>query len=81
MRDTFLRGVCNTLPQSQAYDDPAMRLIKPGDPDHSAIFVRMKETVLPYRMHPYRITTDEQGIALIREWIMTTAAADCAAIN
>lgn len=81
MRDTFLRGVCNTLPQSQAYDDPAMRLIKPGDPDHSAILVRMKETVLPYRMHPYRITTDEQGIALIREWIMTTAAADCAAIN
>jgi glucose/arabinose dehydrogenase/mono/diheme cytochrome c family protein len=80
-RDQFLRGLCNQFPQSAAYDDPDMRLIKPGDPQHSAVWRRMSETSLPYQMHPYRITVDAQGVALMTEWITTTAAADCAAVH
>lgn len=81
VRSQFLAGLCNQLPQSAAYDDPAMRLIKPGDAEHSIVLRRMQETQLPYQMHPYRMTADAQGVALLKEWIETTAAADCAAVQ
>lgn len=81
VRSQFLAGLCNQLPQSAAYDDPAMRLIKPGDPERSIVLRRMQETQLPYQMHPYRMTVDAQGVALLKEWIETTAAADCAAVQ
>ena len=80
-RSRFLSGLCNQTPQSAAFDDPTMKLIKPGDPARSAVLRRMMETTLPYQMHPYRMSVDTAGVALINEWITTTAAADCASVQ
>jgi mono/diheme cytochrome c family protein len=80
-RSRFLSGLCNQTPQSAAFDDPTMKLIKPGDPAHSVVLRRMMETTLPYQMHPYRMSVDAVGVALVNEWITTTAAADCASVQ
>jgi hypothetical protein len=77
LRATSFTSACNAPLEAAVYDDASMRVVVPGDPNKSMIYRRMIETQLPYPMHPFRSSVDTAGAALVKSWILGTAAADC----
>ena len=63
-------GVCNVDPGQGDLDIAGSKLLKPGDPDHSILPYRMDSVDPEIKMPELpNLLPDEEGIALVREWI------------
>lgn len=69
-------GICNAPPTISALEDliPSdPRLLAPGDPSRSEVYVRQSTVDPRYRMPPIaRTLTNDAGIAVILDWITQT---------
>ena len=61
------------------FPDEGMHVVTPGQPELSALYLRLTMDDSPYRMHPYRSTVDPVGSDLIWTWIMEDSEEDCQA--
>lgn len=67
---------CEALPASEVYDDPTLRVVKPGDPARSMLWRRLVEDELPYRMPFGRQRRDTLGPELVAAWIVAMSSCD-----
>ncbi|MEW7973141.1 MAG: PQQ-dependent sugar dehydrogenase [Candidatus Thiodiazotropha endolucinida] len=69
-------GLCNRAPQGDSLGLTTPVLLKPGDPDHSILVLRM-ENQGDVRMPPLASSeVDAQALSVIREWIAGLANCD-----
>lgn len=67
------QGVLSVAPLSGS-GDAALRLIAPGDPEHSLIYLRSSSVDAGARMPPLlRNRVDQRYVELLREWILSLA--------
>ncbi|MBY0513689.1 MAG: PQQ-dependent sugar dehydrogenase [Gemmataceae bacterium] len=62
-------GIINTKPGQGNFDLRDPRILVPGDPDRSMLYHRMTRTGLGRMPHIASAVVDDDGVALIRDWI------------
>jgi hypothetical protein len=68
-------STCNAAPGLGDLGIANAKLIAPGDPDHSVLLQRMSRRGVPEQMPPVgSLKVDDQGVALIREWISSLSS-------
>ena len=67
--------VCNTAPVTGDLGVPGAKILVPGDPDHSLLWLRVHSLEKGQRMPPLATSRlDTAGAALIRQWISSLTA-------
>ncbi|MEL6186354.1 MAG: PQQ-dependent sugar dehydrogenase, partial [Myxococcota bacterium] len=64
-------GICGVRPQVSTLGIDRALLMAPGEPDRSVLQARLRAEGAE-RMHPYRLTVDEQAVELVGAWIRET---------
>ena len=76
-RETDLAtGLCDAVPSQDDLGVPDARLVAPGDPDRSILWLRVR-SLAPERMPPIsKNVVDEVGAELLRSWIASLERCD-----
>ncbi len=68
-------GICDQIPFSTNPWPDGARILKPGDPDLSLLYLRLNTNERSRRMPPLaRDVIDDDGVALLQQWITSIAA-------